>query len=161
MADELTPHPHPRTHSMSKELVAAGQDAGAGSAHDATAELVGILRGLRNGNGRGKRFLGLTAGDWTKMLLAWGLATVVFVSTWYRTVNDGLDARPTKQAVEESIKQHNNAGAHPEAVERLKVLEAEQRAIRESQIRAEGVDKQQTEVLREIKTDVRRIRRSR
>lgn len=113
-----------------------------------------------------RRFLGLDKGSWMKLFLGWALAVGTFVFTWYNTVNSSLDdlkARPTaeqvKEIIHEDIQDHSNS-IHPPTEERLKYIEGEQKIIRESQIRQEAVDMQQTETLKEIRDDVKRIRRS-
>lgn len=115
-----------------------------------------------------RKVLGLEIGAWMKLLLGWTLAVVTFVFTWYNTVNASLEdlkARPTLEQIEkvihDDINHHTNEGAHPEAQRRLENLEKEQRVIRHSQIRQETIDTQQTETLREIRDDVKRLRRQR
>lgn len=115
-----------------------------------------------------KKYLGLEMSAWVKLLAGWTLAIVTFVFTWYNTVNSSLEElkdRPTLQQIEKAIHddldRHTNEGAHPEAQKRLESLEEEQRVIRHSQIRQETIDTQQTETLREIRDDVKRLRRRR
>lgn len=110
----------------------------------------------RNGGG-GRRFLGLEAGSLTKIF-----ALVVAMSTWYLAVRDGLNARPTADQIEQiiggTIRGHDGAAdSHPPFQKRLDATEVGQRKIRESQIRQETLDETQTEVLKEIKDDLKQL----
>lgn len=109
-------------------------------------------------------FLGLDAGAWTKMLIAAVGAALVAVTTWYLTLRDELRIRPTVPQIEEvmheSFEQHNDSsGAHQPIQERLESVNVEQQKIRESQVRQEENGKAQTDVLKDIKNDLRRLRK--
>jgi hypothetical protein len=114
----------------------------------------------------GRRFLGLDLGSWTKLSLGWLLALVVAMATWWLAVRDGLRERPTLEQIDEIIDvrdaTHGGAAdAHPPIQRRLDTIDSEQRMIRDSQIRQEQIDKTQTDVLKDIKGDLRRLRRHR
>ena len=133
--------------------------------------LAGKVAERVGGNGGGgppppKKFLGLDGGAWTKFLVGYLIAAVAGVFFWWLAVRDGLAARPTRDEINTSVDRKLNSAVdrhsdkpHPPTENRLKVLEGEQRTIRDSQIRQEQIDKTQTEVLKEIKDDVKRIRR--
>jgi hypothetical protein len=144
--------------------VAQGTDTGGAERFlDAVADRL-ITR--INGGPVRRRFLGLDAGSWMKLFLGWGIALGVFFATWYLSVRDGLRERPTIEQVERrvagEVSEHEaRGGAHPVIEKRLENVEAGQRVIRESQVRAEQVDATQTELLREVRDDVKKIRRTR
>lgn len=119
-----------------------------------------------NGNGNGRSFLGLDRPAWARILIGWSVALILAFGGWWLAVRDGLRERPTFDEVKTEIKDtsidHNGAGdAHPAIQKRINEQMQEQRLIRESQIRQESTDRQQTETLNEIKNDVRRMRRNR
>lgn len=110
-----------------------------------------------------KTFLGLDAGGWTRMLMAWVVGVALAFGAWWLTVRDGLRERPTEERVdkklEKAVNGHEANGNHPKIEKRLDALGAEQKMIRETQIEQTQVDKQQTEVLKDIKAELRRRRR--
>ena len=109
-------------------------------------------------------FLGMSLGSWTKLGLSYGLGAGLFMVAWFNTVNRELADRPTDDEVKADIDDgfiRHALQPHPGTDKRLKILEAEQRTIRESQIRSEQVDLQQTKTLEEIRDDVKRLRRNR
>lgn len=108
------------------------------------------------------KFLGIALGGWTKMIAAWVMAGLVALAAWHLTIRDELRVKPNIEQVEMEFKKHDKiSDAHPPIQARLKVIEGEQRTIRESQIRQEANDSLQTQVLQEIKDDVKGLRRKR
>jgi len=119
-----------------------------------------------NGHSQEKHFLGMAVGSWAKMFLGWLAALLVAMATWYLAVRDGLNERPTAPQVENVMQQSLNhhereAEAHPPIQKRLKVIETDQKIIRESQLRQEWTAKSQDETLQEIKKDIKSIRKNR
>lgn len=115
-------------------------------------------------NDKNRRFLGLAPGSWTKLFLGWLLALLIATGTWWLAVRDGLRERPTTDQIDQIIRAreqtHDGAAeAHPPIQRRLEAIDSQQRTIRDSQIRQEQIDVQQTAVLKEIKGDVKRLRR--
>ena len=116
------------------------------------------------GGPKGKRFLGLEAGSWTKLVAGWTAAVVLAGFAWYSTVSKGLAERPTKEELKTQfvdVIDRHSAKPHVQTDARLKVLETQQREIHDSQIRQEQVNKSQTSTLEEIRDDVKQLRRRR
>jgi hypothetical protein len=163
------------TGPLSTRMMAAVGDVGAMEAQgdgdpEAFLDALATKLAQKSGGGGGpppKKFLGLDGGAWTKLLIGYLIAAAVGVFLWWLAVRDGLNERPTRPEVQETIKttlggaldRHENDRAHPKAQRQIDEIKVEQRTIRESQIRQEGIDKTQTETLKEIKDDVKRIRR--
>jgi hypothetical protein len=148
------------TGKISGEAMAQARGVGTVEA-DLFLDAVAQKLAARVNGSREKRFLGLELGAWVKLGIGWAIAAVVFLLTWYNTVNRDLGDRPTVRAVDETIdaavKSHGlDKGAHPDHLEQLELLDDKQQQIRESQIRQELIDTRQTEILEEIRDDLRR-----
>jgi len=124
----------------------------------------------RVGNGGGgnghRRFLGLELGGWTKLLASMILAGAVALAAWWLTVRDELANRTTgpdvHRAIIEAEAHHDrDSEAHPPIQKRLEGIEVQQRTIRDSQIRQEGIDGKQSLALESIAEDVKVLRRQR
>lgn len=123
-----------------------------------------VNRGPGGGEPPARRFLGLEAGGWTKLLASMLLAAAVGLITWWATVRDELRIRPTTdevgaQITEAEAHHAKNSEAHPPIQARIVEMEGEQRTIRESQIRQEVVERAQAKTLEEIAEDVKTLRR--
>lgn len=104
-----------------------------------------------------KTYFGIEVGSWVKLLLGWTLAVGTFLFAWYNTVNtaiDDLKSRPTLFQVEERLKETST-----NTQKKIENLETSVQTIRESQIRQETINSEQTETLKEISQDVKQIRR--
>jgi hypothetical protein len=112
-----------------------------------------------------KRFLGMDAGNWTRFLLGLAVMATIGAVGWYLTVRDRLRDAATRGEVHEAaasaVHHHEENGIHPKVEKRLKVVEIEQRTIRESQIRQEGIDERQADALDDIKEDLKALKRRR
>ena len=131
------------------------------------ADRVAKKNGSNSGDGGGppkKYFLGVAIADWVKIVVGWAAAALIFAGTWYLSVRDGLGKRPTRketrQLLIDGMKQHGQL-PHPPTAKRLKILEDGQVQMQKVLIRQEGIDTRQTEILQEIKVDVKQLRRQR
>lgn len=120
-----------------------------------------------------KKFLGLDRGSWTKFILGSIVAAVVWVFTWHNTVNAKIGDRPTAAEVQKKILQisvelkkdidsrmsTHATYPHPVTAGKIEAIAEKQAAIEKSQIRQEGTDKTQTEILKNIKEDMRYLKR--
>lgn len=112
----------------------------------------------------GNIWLGKNRIDWARILLGWSVAALIAVGTWWLWVRDSIADRPTRQQVEDTVSRgrdmhEDSYMAHPRFGEVLTRHGAEIRALQESQIRQVQIDKQQTELLREIRQDVKALRK--
>ncbi len=116
-----------------------------------------------------RKVLGMDLGDWTRIIIKYGVGIAVVAYLWTTTVNSEIRDRPTRsemktatenilKATVDVIKTHSIV-PHPVTDKRIDKLEGEQKKIRESQIRQETIDIQQSKTLNEIRKDVRTIRR--
>jgi hypothetical protein len=116
--------------------------------------------GNGNGDGGGRRIFGMHSGEWVKLLLGWVVVSLLSLATWYLSVRDGLNARPTTPEVQRTtaaaVSEHERVGDHPKVEKRLDAMEVNVRDIKESQIRQEETHKQQSDTLQEIKQSLRR-----
>jgi len=127
-------------------------------------EKIGDPVGGGGGSGGGRKFLGMEAGAWTKLVVGYIVAGIMALVVWQLTIRDALGERPTKPQVEASLKKtfdnHNiSSQSHPPIQAKLKILSTEQRTIRESQIRQEGLDREQNNSLKKIEKALTRGRR--
>ena len=111
-----------------------------------------------------KKFIGVTLGGWV-LFLAGLLVTGIGSGFWaFLDARDAIRDKPNTESVkvrvDKAIDLHERRGEHPKLEEQMRALSAEQSTIKSSQIRQEQIDQQQTEVLKEIQKDVRRIGRN-
>jgi hypothetical protein len=139
---------------------------------DALADKVSEKIGNGNGNGSGapppkkSKILGIEIGDWAKQAMALFFMGLLAFGAWQLSIRDELKVRPTAPQVEKSVKStfdtHNDSsGAHPPIQVRLDGMGAKQEKIRESQIRQETLDEQQTKSLEKIEKALTTGRRGR
>ncbi len=114
--------------------------------------------------GKPRLLLGIPLGTWLKIGSGILGATLIFLFTWYNRVNVEIRDLPTKKDVgviiDDELESHSLT-PHPPTEERLENLEGEIRIIRESQIRQETIDIQQSEVLQDIKSELKQLRKTR
>jgi hypothetical protein len=110
-----------------------------------------------------KTYFGLSSSEWTKTALGWLVAALVFLGGWWLSVRDGLRERPTndqlEQKLEKVFKVHGE-GVHVQTKQDIEDLRRQTTQVRESQIRIEEVDQTQTETLKEIRDDVKQLRKN-
>jgi len=141
--------------------IAAPESSGAEDFLDALARKLAEKQGGggNGGGGDGRRIFGMQSGEWMKLLLGWVVVSLLSLATWYLSVRDGLNARPTTPEVQRmtggALAEHERVGEHPKLEKRLDGMEGNVRDIKESQIRQEETHKQQTEALQEIKQSLR------
>jgi hypothetical protein len=109
----------------------------------------------RGGGGDGggpphRKFLGMDLEKlWTKALMGLG-AVIVWAFTWYMSVNQGLEARPTTVEVGDALKNaftDHEAAPHPA---KFQQVEADMRKISESQIRQEAYQEASAKALERL-----------
>ena len=110
-----------------------------------------------------KTFLGFDWKNWIGWFTKGAVVVVVFLFTWYNTVNSSIDDRPTHEQAHDiansAINEHGDHGHHPQIEEAIKAHDEQLRKLSDIQIEQTTVMKQQSETLGEIKEELRRDRR--
>ena len=106
-----------------------------------------------------RTFLGLKWDAWVKFLLPLLVAASLGAFAWYQSVEE----KPTVEEVGDLVKRDltiHSLTPHNATAIRLEKLETITQELKESSIRAEQVHRTQGEVLREIRDDVKQLRRN-
>ena len=108
-----------------------------------------------------RKFLGVDAGGWTKMLIGYAIIGAVVIGGSWLAIRDSLAERETHTEAAERLKVYDAGHSkhpHPVTDVRLQAVEKEQQTMRESLVRRDEADKAQTEVLKGIRTDLNYLR---
>lgn len=109
----------------------------------------------------GGTFLGMSREGWARTIVAWVAGAILAIGAAWLSLRDTVAASASRSWVEEAIETHRTVETHVVTESDLDAIRAEQRTIRESQIRQEEAAKATAEVLSEIKVELRRARRRR